>query len=156
MKIFVKRPEDCSKEELDKFHDLLLSGGQVLPDGLRERIRQCKFLGLCYIDNEIVGVSAIKQPDELKTKRILKKAKIEKTNIPKLELGYSVTTEEFRRQGINQSMNNRLLDKLESNANIYATTNNDTMRKYLSSRGFKKLGDSFEGRENPSLDYYEK
>jgi len=156
MKIFVKRPEDCSKEELDKFHDLLLSGGQVLPDGLRERIRQCKFLGLCYINNEIVGVSAIKQPDELKTKRILKKAKIEKTNIPKLELGYSVTTEEFRRQGINQSMNNRLLDKLESNANIYATTNNDTMRKYLSSRGFKKLGDSFEGRENPSLDYYEK
>ena len=156
MKIIVKRPEDCSKEELDKFHDLVLSGGQVLREGLKERILKCKFLGLCYIDNEIVGVSAIKQPDESKTKRILKKAKVEKTNIPQLELGYCVTTKEFRRQGINQKMNNSLLDKLESNENIYATTDNDTMRRYLSSRGFRKNGESFAGRENPLLDYYEK
>ena len=156
MEIIVTKPGDITKEELVKVHDLVLSGGQVSRVGLMERIIECRYLGLCYLDDKLIAVSAIKQPSESKTKRILEKAKIKNTIVPKLELGYCVTKNEFGKQGINKNINDQLLDKLENGEKIYSTTNNDTIRKYLSSNGFLKVGESYEGKKNILLDYFER
>jgi len=156
MKILIKTPKDCTPEELTKFNQLVLLGGQVEPNGLGDRILNCRLLGLCFINNDLVGVSAIKQPIETKTKRIKERAKVHNVTIPQFELGYSVTKEEFRGQKINSSLNDKLLEEIDKNETVYATTNNDAMRNFLTSRGFKRLGESFEGSFNIILDYYEK
>ena len=156
MKILVKKPKDCTDEELTKFRQLVQFGGQVEPNGLADRILNCRFLGLCFINDDLVGVSAIKQPSEIKTKRIKERAKIHNETLPQFELGYSVTKVEFRGQKINSRLNDKLLEEMDKNGIIYATTNNNAMRNFLISRGFKRLGESFEGSFNIILDYYEK
>lgn len=151
----IKKPTDCSKEELESFKKLVLEGGQVAANGLEKRIKNCKYLGLYYVDNELVGVSAIKKKDKEVVKRALCKAQIITTDVPTLELGYSYTKPDFRRQGINKKINDGLLELVDGEK-IYATTDNDIMRKYLSNKGFKKVGKSFKGRLNKTLDYFEK
>jgi ribosomal protein S18 acetylase RimI-like enzyme len=151
----VKKPIECSSEELELAKKLVLAGKQVAADGLDERLMKCKALGFFYADNELVGVSAIKEKREESVKRTQKKAKIKGKEIPTLELGYSYTKPEFRGQGINKKLNDELLE-LVANKKIYATTDNDTLRKYLATKGFKKIGESFKGNFNENLDYFER
>jgi predicted GNAT family N-acyltransferase len=153
--MIIKKPADCTKEELNEFIRLVSSGGQVATNGLEERIRNCKALGFYYVNNELAGVSAIKQKGKEIVKRTLKKAKVETDNIPTLELGYSYTKPKFRGQGINKKINDGLLELIDQDK-IYATTDNDTMRNYLKNKGFKKVGESFLGQFNETLDYFEK
>ena len=75
--------------------------------------------------------------------------------VPTVELGYSVTKVEHRGKGINRQINNALLEKVQGEK-IYATTDNDSMRRYLTESGFKKKGESFQGTYNENLDYFEK
>lgn len=154
--MIIKKPIDCSKEELDLFKDLVLEGGQVDPDGLEKRIKDCRLLGFYYNDKEeLVGVSALKSKSKNSVEAIKAKAKVSDNIIPQVELGYSVTKKEYRGQGINRIINDRLLYEI-GNENIYATTDNDTMRKYLINKGFTKKGSSFKGKYNENLDYFEK
>ncbi len=124
-------------------------------NGLEGRIRNCQTLGFYYVDSELAGVSAIKQKSEEVVRRTHAKAGIKSEKIPTLELGYSFTKLKFRGQGINKQINDELLG-LIGQEKIYATTDNDTMRKYLKEKGFKKTGDSFKGQFNETLDYFEK
>jgi hypothetical protein len=151
----IKKPSDCTKEELEGFKNLVLAGGQVTANGLETRIKNCKVLGFYYVDNRLVGVSAIKQKDKEIVKRTRNKAKVKTDGIPTLELGYSFTNPDFRGQGINKKLNDGLLKVIVSEK-IYATTDNDTMRKYLTDNGFKKAGESFKGNYNENLDYFER
>lgn len=155
MKILVKKPVDYTKDELNKFKDIVLLGGQVQIKGLEDRILNCKALAMCFINDELVGVSAIKKPNESKTKRTLEKAKLNNHLIPKFELGYSVTMKEHRGKGINSQLNDKLLSLMEKNESIYATTSVESMKAYLSKRGFVKVGESFEGAINETLEYFE-
>ncbi len=151
----IKKPTDCTNEELEHFKKLVLAGGQVSANGLEARIRKCKALGFFYVDNELIGVSAIKQKGKESVNRTQEKAKIKGKEIPTLELGYSYTKPEFRGQGINKKLNDGLLE-LIADEKIYATTDNDTMREYLATNGFKKIGESFKGNFNENLDYFER
>lgn len=152
----IKKPKDCSKEELELFKNLVLEGGQVNPDGLEKRIRSCRLLGFYYNEKEeLVGVSALKLKPRNSVEAIKSKAQVTDNVIPQVELGYSVTKKEFRGQGINKTINDKLLDGI-GGEKIYATTDNDSMRKYLTKKGFIKKGVSFKGKYNDNLDYYEK
>lgn len=152
----IKKPIDCSQEELELFKSLVLLGGQVDPNGLKERIANCKLLGFHYNDKkELVGVSALKSKSPNSVKAVQSKAEISESLNPQFELGYSVTKKEFRGQGINKAINDKLLDEI-SGEKVYATTDNDTMRHYLIEKGFTKKGKSFKGKYNENLDYFEK
>lgn len=152
----IKKPIDCSQEELELFQSLVLLGGQVDPNGLKERIANCKLLGFYYNDkNELIGISAIKFKSSNSVKATKAKAEISDNLNPQLELGYSVTKKEFRGQGVNRAINDKLLEAIKGEK-VYATTDNDTMRHYLIEKGFIKKGKSFKGKYNQSLDYFEK
>ena len=153
--MIIKSPLDCKTEELENFRNLVLEGGQVISNGLETRIRNCQALAFYYEDNELVGISAIKRKSSEVVKRTQLKANIKSESIPTLELGYSYTKQKFRGQGINKKLNDQLL-QLINGEKVYATTDNDTMRKYLIDKGFKKQGDSFKGQFNEKLDYFEK
>jgi len=134
---------------------MVLAGEQVTANGLEARIGNCKVLGYYYVDNELVGVSAIKQKDKEIVKLTREKARIKGDDIPTLELGYSYTKPKFRKQGINKKLNDGLL-RLIKEEKIYATTNSETIRRYLVDNGFKKLGHPFKGQFNETLDYFER
>jgi predicted GNAT family N-acyltransferase len=154
--MLIKEPSECTKEELESFKNLVLYGGQVDPIGLEDRIKKCRFLAFCYSDNEeLIGVSAVKQKNKNSVQNVMKKAGASDSEIPTIELGYSVTKAEYRSKGINRQLNDELLDKVKGEK-IYATTDNDTMRKYLQEKGFNKKGKSFIGTFNENLDYFEK
>lgn len=154
--IKILRPENCTKEELDSFKKLILLGGQVDSNGLENRILTCHLLAFCYSENdELIGISALKNKNTNSVKLIRDKANFSDEEIPTKELGYSVTKAEHRGKGINSSLNNQLLDNLNGNK-LFATTDNDTMRKYLISKGFSKKGQSFKGKYNTNLEYFEK
>lgn len=150
----IKKPNECSGEELEKIKNVILEGSQVANEGLERRILNCKLIGLYYVRNDLVGVSAIKQPAINYIERILRKAKIKGESIPQFELGYSVTLEKYRGRGINKEINDSLLESFSSK-NIFATTDNETMKTYLENKGFKKKGISFKGFYNENLVYYE-
>ncbi len=154
--MIIKKPTDCTEDELNNFKNLVIEGGQVDSTGLENRINQCKFLGFFYNDKkELVGISAIKTKTKHSVEAIKLKAGISDGKLPIYELGYSVTKQNFRGQGINRAINDKLLEAAKT-IDIYATTDNDTMRKYLIERGFSKKGKSFKGRYNENLDYFEK
>ncbi len=153
--MIIKKSSDCTEEELEDFKNLVLAGGQVTANGLEARIKNCKALGFYYVDNKLVGISAIKQKNKEIVKRTRDKAKVKAEEIPTLELGYSFTKPEFRGRGINKKLNNGLLEVIVGEK-IYATTDSNIMRKYLSENGFKKMGESFKGNYNENLDYFER
>lgn len=151
-----KKPTDCTQEESELFKNLVLSGGKIDPIGLEARIKKCRLLGFYYSDsNELIGVSAIKQKGKDSVKQFRAKAKLLAGEITTTELGYSVTKAEFRGKGINRKINDKLLEEIKDEK-TYATTDNDTMRKYLTQSGFTKKGSSFKATYNNNLDYFEK
>lgn len=46
--IIAKKPSDCSRDELDKFENLVKKGGEVTGEGLRNRIMQAEWLVFLY------------------------------------------------------------------------------------------------------------
>jgi hypothetical protein len=50
--MIVKKPADCSQEELALFKNLVLSGLQVNAHGLARRIKNCYLLGFYYDENK--------------------------------------------------------------------------------------------------------
>ncbi len=55
MEITTKSPNECSSRELSEFEALVLEGGEVIADGLRERIKRAKKL-IFVKDTHINGV----------------------------------------------------------------------------------------------------
>lgn len=156
METQIKKPTQCNETELKDFEKLVIDGGQVELEGLLDRIKQCHLLAFGYsADKKLIGVSALKQKTKDSVERIQLKANVSSSEVPVIELGYSVTSKEFRGLGINKKLNDLLLEQI-GNVSIFATTDNDAMRKYLPSRGFSKKGDSFKGKYNDHLEYLEK
>ena len=63
--IFLRVPAECSGRELKALESLVKLGGEVNPNGLRNRIENAHFLAWVTEDGgEIVGVAALKKPNE--------------------------------------------------------------------------------------------
>jgi predicted GNAT family N-acyltransferase len=144
----IKKTKDCSLTEINNFFELAKKAEQVDENGLLNRINNSELLGFCYSNEQLVGISAIKNPNENYKKRIFRKASIEEeAKNFRFELGYSYTEEEFRGKRISFNINRKLVDKILSD-NIYATTANQGMIKILSKIGFHKIGKSYKGNHN--------
>lgn len=123
----IREPKNCTPDELAKFMELAIEGGQVSAEGLQNRIRNCKYLGFHYEGDELVAISAVKQKDVQRVKRTQAKAGIEEINPPLLELGYSYTRKNFRKRGLNRIVKDTLLERVKGER-IYATTDNDKIQ----------------------------
>jgi AbiV family abortive infection protein len=154
-KVHGKRTDECSSDELNEFETLVVQGGQIDVNGLANRIKGCKLLAFCYDGDKLVGVSAIKNKTANASAQIRLRAGIVAGNVPTLELGYSFTHADYRRQGVNSRLNDLLLAQVK-NEHIYATTAVKSMKNYLLEKGFKKAGHAFAGRFNEQLEYFER
>jgi len=154
MKIDIKTPSDCNYYEITLFLNLVKEGSQVNEIGLRKRILGSKLLGFCYFDNELVGVSTIKNPIISYRNRTFKRGNIEGDATKfKYELGYSVTKKGYQGKGINYKLNNKLISNI-CDGNIYATTGNPRMVYLLEKLDFKPIGEKYKGEYNDELQIY--
>jgi len=76
MRTEVRRPTDCSADDLDAFKLLVMSAGEVDPVGFDQRLKSAEGLIFLYgAGEELVGVAAIKRPNQRYKQRVFKKAK---------------------------------------------------------------------------------
>ena len=142
--IVQRPPLKCSEIEIDAFERLVKEGGEVNPNGLRGRIRSAySLVWLQGTDGTLVGVGAIKQPNEHYRSLVFMKAGSgEDPSNYEAELGWIFLRAEFRGQGLSSSLIKKLLSVARGKA-IYATIreNNEAMVPFsrnLSS--YKKAG----------------
>jgi GNAT superfamily N-acetyltransferase len=147
-------PVECSPAQLRQFHDLVLAGRQVQADGLAERISSAAVLALAYSGGQLAGIASVKQQKRNYVTGIFLKAKVPRLAENYLfEIGYAVTHEQFRRQGISRDLIQALL-KSKPKTHFYATTKNDDMRDLLTKAGFNKTGNSWQNADGETLDLY--
>lgn len=157
-KIYIKKPDECSEEELTEFHKKVIKGGKVSLIGLLAKIKNCEFLAFCYFENNLIGVSSIKKPIQSYVENIISKAKLDrKFSDLSFEIGYSFTELEFRKNGISRELKQNLLEEMQSKKGIiFSTTAIPSSQKFLKDNGFEKRGESYNGENDIGITYFEK
>lgn len=146
MPIVVKQLAECSKEDLDAFAALVMSGGKVKP-GLRARIEDNgERLAFRYAqDGSLLGVAAIKRPYVNYKAKVFQRAKTEQSpDDYELELGWIAVAPAARGQGLSHALAEAVLSFAEGK-NVYATTEecNERMRKTNARIGFVQSGQPY-------------
>lgn len=154
----IKRPAACSITQLHYFYVLLKKGNKVSPVNLPEKIMSAEFLGFCYEDKQLVGISAIKRPQQDYLLAVHQKAGIRHSLDNRLfELGYSFTLEHARRRGISSTLKTLLLNKIaQQQGIIFSTTATPTSQRFLKNNGFRAFGKPYEGIYDHDIVYFEK
>ncbi|WDF79046.1 hypothetical protein PQ469_03375 [Mucilaginibacter sp. KACC 22773] len=147
-------PAECSKEQLAAFYELVLSGKQVDPEGLEDRIARADTLAFFYIGGQVAGVASVKNQKRSYITGIFLKAKVPgMAESYRYEIGYAVTHQDFRRLGIST----KLVTALQAGkpgVKLYATTKNDDMRDLLVKSGFTQAGSSYKNAKDENLSLF--
>jgi RimJ/RimL family protein N-acetyltransferase len=146
----IKEPSECSEKEIEDFYQKVLDGEQVDPFGLRDRIKKAVLLAFHYEENTLVGIAALKRPNETYKKKVFRKAGVSKESDKyNLELGWAYTIKEYRGKGICSSLVQKLISALGSQ-NIFATTRTDNfpMQVILIKNGFQKTDKPFKRKNS--------
>jgi RimJ/RimL family protein N-acetyltransferase len=150
LSVIQRSPEECSVSELDAFEHLVKIGGEVNPNGLRDRIESAySLVWLQDTNGTLVGVAALKKPNENYRSTVFQKAgSREEPGKYKAELGWVFLRTEFRGQGLSTALMKALLSAAGGKA-IYATVrkNNKTMRAILTKFDFVQGGKDYPSDE---------
>lgn len=145
-----KSPAQCETDELIDFETLVIKGGEVNPEGLRNRIMKAECLVFLYSDDHhLIGVSALKRPNLSYKQKVFHHAGSSRSaNEFTFELGWIFIEEESRQKGLSKLLMEELL-KVAGNAKVYATTRekNTAMRKTNERFGFMQSGSAYQSDE---------
>lgn len=146
----IKKPSECSEEEIENFYQLVIEGDQVDIYGLRDRIKRAALLAFHYEGSTLAGIVAVKRPYEVYKEKVFQKAGVsQKTNEYNLEMGWAFTISEYREKNICSGLTRKLVSEFKSQ-NIFATVRTDNLatQKILARNGFEKIGEPYPGRQN--------
>lgn len=147
----IKKPSECSQKEKKDFYDLVVKGNQVNISRLKERIEGAELLAFHYEKNNLVGIAALKYPNESYKNRIFEKAEVpQESGKYKLEFGWAYTELESEGRHICSNLTHKMLES-EVSQNIYATTKDKRMQKILTKNGFKTIGKPYPGEITKDL-----
>jgi len=154
----IKRPVDCSIIQLHYFYLKLRKGNKVSPVNLHEKIYSAEYLGFCYHQGNLVGISAIKKPTTQYIESVHEKAGIMYgKNGTFLEIGYSFTEEDFRQKGISTKLKMMLLNKISNyKCTLFSTTATASSQRFLKAQGFVPHGTAYRGTFDDDIIYFEK
>lgn len=151
MKYLLLKPTECESNRIDSFYNLVIVGGQVSRQGLRERIVNAELLAFCEIENEIVGIASLKNPTASYKVKVFHQAGAKEQAVHfKYEIGYAVTKREYRKKGISKHLISLLINS-HSEHNIFATTKVESMCHILENIGFKRIGNSYNNSQKETL-----
>ena len=146
MATVLKRPSECSDQELEAFEQLVVKGGEVNPKGLGQRIRRAERLVFHFTDkHQLIGVGALKVPSTTYKHKVFKRSRSrENPNEFDFELGWVFVDKHFRGQRLSRLLVGTLL-QVTKGKNVYATTkkDNEPMQKTNLRLGLKRAGSPF-------------
>lgn len=154
----IKKPVECSITELHHFYLKLRKGNKVSQVNLHEKIFAAEYLGFCYQQGNLVGISAIKKPTAQYVESVRRKARITYSSEGIiLEVGYSFTEEDFRQKGISTKLKTMLLSKISHYKGIlFSTTATPSSQRFLRMRGFIPCGHPYQGIFDDDIVYFER
>ena len=140
--IVIKKPLECTEDELDIFYDMVIDADQSYPSE-GDLKGKGVYLGFYYKDDEVIAISAIKKPYRSKT--VFEMAPEEAKNY-KYEMGWSYTLPEHQSKGIMHQLNTTLLNKVKGSG-VFSTVriDNKFSIKGLEKLGFTMLGPKIDG-----------
>ena len=142
----IREPDGCSDAEIAAFCCFVRQGGEVEERGLEDRVRRAKALAFLYVSGTLVGVAALKQPNQRYRDGVFKKAKVSQcTALFDLELGWVYVLPEYRGKHYSAVLSAAAKSQ-SNNASIFATTRSDNkpMQKTLERLGFKRIGNTYD------------
>jgi len=142
----VKKPSECTDEELDSFCSFVREGGQVMLQGLKGRVTKAVALAFVFVNGGLAAVGAIKRPGEGYRSSTFKKAGV--TEDPTdfaVELGWVFVSEEHRGKKLSRVPVEALFPVVGTQ-NCFATSDVKRigMHKTLKRYGFSKVGKPYE------------
>jgi superfamily II DNA or RNA helicase/GNAT superfamily N-acetyltransferase len=144
-KAVTKHPTDCNDSEITSFVSMVREGGQVSEVGLDRRVRRSYLLAFAWSGNRIIGVGALKNPDESYATSVFNNAGLGGAwaDYP-LELGWVYVNHEFRQQGVGATIVSRLLDQ-RGGQGVYTTHRSDNtgMEEIIKTAEFKMVGSEY-------------
>lgn len=145
-------PEELSHAELEICFALIKEGGAVNADTMKRDLPRSSALVIARKGNQIVGVGAIKP---VRRPYAAKTARSSGVEFPPetLELGYVSVDAAHRRRGLSHRIAKALL--AGHSGRLFATTDDEGMKKALSAAEFVKKGKEWPG-ERGMLSYWEK
>jgi GNAT superfamily N-acetyltransferase len=140
--IDLKAPVGCSREERDRFRDMVLEAGEVDVAGFDGRIARAEMLAFLRLGAATIAVGALKNPNRKYARKLFKSASAkDKAGTFGLELGWVVVAKAHR----GNSFSRRIVEALVARAagrKIYATSVSTRipMHKALIACGFERDG----------------
>ncbi len=144
MEIYTKPPSQCSDKELNEFLALALEGGEVIAQGLLQRIQRAEEL-IFIKDDVLIGIGAIKRPYDNYKNNVFKKAGVLELAVNySYELGWIYSLPSSRGKGVGR-MIMETITRSVGDTGCFATTreNNGPMHHLFSQYSFSKLGTSY-------------
>ncbi|RFC51105.1 MAG: Protein N-acetyltransferase, RimJ/RimL family [Verrucomicrobia bacterium] len=145
----IKKPCDCTAQELTAFEAMVTEGGEVNPVGPPQRIRNAAFLMFLFDDDcSLIGVSALKHPNpEYREEAFTSASSVLLPDDYDLELGWIFVAESHRGRGLSRELVEHLIAHVET-ARIYATTReaNLPMRRTNERCGFRLEGSPYRSK----------
>lgn len=143
--VSIKKPGECTAEELQGFVAFVLAGGEVMTAELNERVRKAEFLVFLSQDGCLKGIAAVKKPAPGHRIRVFQKAHASRqdTAFP-FELGWVFVLPSSRGAGFSHKLVNASLSTI-SGQGIFATsrTDNRAMHRVLKAHGLFSVGQPF-------------
>ena len=144
----VKAPSNCTRDEIKDFTTLAIKGGEVIRNGLEERIDRAHLLGFCYDGETLIGIAALKKPNEGYRDDVFAKA-ASPCNAESFdkEIGWAFTDDRYRGQGVCSTLLHDLMKDF-AHRNVFATSRstNKGIHRILGRLGFVQSGNAYPGR----------
>ena len=138
----IKSPQHCSDSEIAAFSCFVRKGAEVDPTGLKGRIRRAKALAFLYVNRTLVGVAALKQPNEGYRDKVFKAADaaLDASSFG-LELGWVFVPEEHRGKHYSRVVSAAAVGQADGHL-VFSTTRSDNvqMQRTLEHLKFERAG----------------
>ena len=158
MMIYDRIPQECTKEELKIFKELVSVAGEVISTSLNSLVNRAYKLIFITDNNEIIGIAGVKNPNQSYIEKISKKTSIKISNNMK-ELGWIYILPEYQGQGLANKLMEYIYKNILNDIECYATTRekNNVMKHLLEKYLFDVSGEKYASENgNYNLELYVK
>jgi len=140
--ITILEPEKCSVQQIEAFISFVKKGGNVTVANLQDRIMNASVLAFLHLDEQLIGVKALKQPCFSYRQKVFQMANVEQEAVKyPTELGWAFIDKPYRNQGFNSKLTAALRVSAYWKPTFATTTkDNDAVQNSLTNQGFTKIG----------------
>lgn len=139
----VCRPAELSATELEECIAIIRDGSAVDPRSAAIEVPRATAVALVKVGENVAGVGAIKRLRERYAATISQRSRFT-IDVDALELGYVAVHKEHQGQRLSGRIVEILLTSVQQSA-LFATTDDDRMKRTLFNAGFEKKGEEWKG-----------